>query len=239
MPLCTRCGRPLAEGETCSCSTASQNTAQNNYAQQPQYNSYDGQPYSQDYLQKLQFRDFWSEQPHSAQKKSSGWIIGLVTGIVLLVLIVAAMIFFPMVKTINHSKRTEMMSRADNLRKAGNTAMIEMKEEGTDLRGVYIISSDEKDNVAVPFDTGDFYKKLRFYFFRMNKTKFFIVVRDGTVEYAAVSETWTKKTKKIGSWPPGTDGKPREYSKDGSSVFSDKKTNLDTLYWEAYDQIFG
>ena len=241
MPFCTRCGRPLAEGETCSCSTAFTNPPQNNYPHQPQYNGYGNQPYPQGYPQAPYGQPPYPQYvqpPYAQQKKSDGWVIALVIGIVLLLALIAAAILVPaMLGYTRKSKLSSIRSQANVLRKAAETSMIEIDEEGSNVKGRYIISSDEKDNVAVPFDIDDFNTRLDRYFEGAEKYKYFIVVNNGYVEYAALSESWTKKTEKIGTWPVGIDDKPREYSKDGSTVYSDQKTNLISLYRRAKDQL--
>ena len=225
MPFCTQCGRPLAEGETCSCRNHSANIT----PPPPQAPYGYGQPYPP-----------YGQPPYAQQKKSNGWIVGLVIGIVLLLALIGAAILVPaMLGYTRKARLSNIRSEANVLRKAAETSMIEIDEEGSNVKGRYIISSDKKDTVAGPFDIDDFNARLDRYFEDTEKYKYFIVVNNGYVEYAALSESWTKKTEKIGTWPVGTDDKPREYSKDGSSVFSDKKTNLDTLYWKAYDEIFG
>ncbi|WP_164168954.1 hypothetical protein [Ruminococcus flavefaciens] len=242
MPFCTQCGRPLAEGETCSCRNNSANITPP--PPQSQYNGYGYQPYQQGYPQAPygygQPYPPYGQPPYAQQKKSNGWIVGLAIGIVLLFALIGAAILVPaMLGYTRKAKLANIRSEANVLRKAAETSMIEIDEEGSNVKGRYIISSDKKDNVAVPFDIDDFNARLDRYFEDTEKYKYFIVVNNGYVEYAALSESWTKKTERIGTWPVGTDDKPREYSKDGHSEFSDKKTNLDTLYWKAYDEIFG
>ncbi|MBQ6252036.1 hypothetical protein [Ruminococcus sp.] len=235
MPFCTQCGRPLAEGETCSCRNNSANTTP---PPPPQYNSYGYQPYQQGYPQ-APYGYGQPYPPYAQQKKSNGWIIGLVIGIVLLFALIGAAIFVPAM--LGYTRKAKLSSKrmdARNLAKAADTALVEMDEKGVDLKGVYIISSDENDNVAVSFDTGKFYTSLSRYFPEAEKYKYFIVVRNGTVEYAALADSWTEKTELIGTYPVGIDDKVRLYKKNNSKKYSDEKTNLDSVYWKAYDEIF-
>ena len=154
MPFCTQCGRPLAEGETCSCRNNSANTTPP--PPQSQYNSYGYQPYQQGYPQDP-YGYGQPYPPYAQQKKSNGWIIGLVIGIVLLFALIGAAIFVPAMLGYTHkSKLMEIRNDARTLANTANMVLVEMDEKGADLKGVYIISSDEKDNVAVSLDTDKF-----------------------------------------------------------------------------------
>lgn len=236
MPFCTQCGRPLAEGETCSCRNNSANTTPP--PPPPQYNSYGYQPYQQGYPQ-APYGYGQPYPPYAQQKKSNGWIIGLVIGIVLLFALIGAAIFVPAM--LGYTRKSKLMNIRNDARTLANTAnmvLVEMDEKGADLKGVYIISSDEKDNVAVSLDTDKFYTELNKYFSDADKYKYFIVIRNGTVEYAAIAESWTKKTEMIGTYPINYNDKVRLYTKDNTLKFGDEKTTLDSVYWAAYDEIF-
>ena len=253
MPYCTQCGRYLFDGETCSCSSSDKsglNAApppQNNYQsgmQQtppPQYgyqqqytvppNGYAQQPYPYNYGVGNPYA-----QP---EKKSGAGIVLLVLGIFFLLIVIGAAILVPsMVGFVEKSKESSIKSTAHTFSKAATTTLIEMDEEGENIKGVYIISSNPEDNVAVPFDVDRFYKGMKNYVFDSEKYEYFLVIRNGNTEYAAVSENWTKKTDMIGTWPAGT--KPRYYEKDSSTGKEvKKKVNLDDLYWHAYDELFS
>lgn len=242
MPFCTQCGRPLAEGETCSCRNNSANITPP--PPQSQYNGYGYQPYQQGYPQAPygygQPYPPYGQPPYAQQKKNDGWVIALVVGIVLLLALIAAAILVPaMLGYTRKSKLMNIRNDARTLAKSADAALVEMDEKGADLKGIYIISSDEKDNVAVSFDTGRFYTSLNKYFSDADKYKYFIVIRNGTVEYAAIAESWTKKTEIIGTYPINYNDKVRLYTKDNTLKFGDRETTLDSVYWAAYDEIFG
>ena len=117
MPFCTQCGRPLAEGETCSCRNNSANTTP---PPPPQYNSYGYQPYQQGYPQ-APYGYGQPYPPYAQQKKSNGWIIGLVIGIVLLFALIGAAIFVPAM--LGYTRKAKLSSKrmdARNLAKAAD-----------------------------------------------------------------------------------------------------------------------
>lgn len=233
MPYCTQCGRYLSSGETCSCSTGRSGynaPTQNNYyqggMQQPRY----------DYQQYPQYGYSYPQYPppYQQQKKSHTGLILLLVFLGLF-LLGTAMIIPAMMGTVKRSRESSMRSNAHDISRAANTALIELDEEGINTKGLYIISSDPEDNVAVPFDTDIFYKHMANYYERVYKCKYFVVIRNGNVEYSAVSDSWTKKGDYIGTWPAGNT--PRYYDKDSSKgAEAKKKVNLDDLYWHAYDE---
>ena len=237
MPYCTQCGRYLSSGETCSCSTDRNGynaPPQNNYyqggMQQPQYGYQQYPQYGYPYPQ-------YPQSPYQQQKKSHTGLILLLVFLGLF-LLGAAMIIPAMMGTVKRSKESVIRSEANQISKAANTALVELDEEGINTRGLYIISSDPEDNVAVPFDSDTFYEHINKYFYGVSKYKYFVVIRNGTAEYCAVSTSWTNKNDYIGTWPAGNT--PRYYDKDGGKgAETKKKVNLDDLYWHAYDRIFG
>ena len=249
MPYCTQCGRHLFDGEKCTCTSAVQTPppplqGQSN-AQQPYLNGYPNQYRQNGYNNAPQYPNGYPQpyQPYQyiyypPQKKGVSWAIIFIP--VIIFMFIAAMIVVP--AFIGFKKRAHQISanaNANTLRRSCNAVLNEFKEKGKNINGLYIISSDSNDNVAVPFDTDDFYERLDYYFPSHSKLTYFVVIRNGDTEYAAVSYSWTKKSDCVGSYPTGTHTEPRLYSVYGIGTAADKNDNLDDIYWKAYDQVFS
>ena len=247
MPYCRQCGRLLQDGEVCSCTSSNQSAAgpqQNNYSSDPQ----NGQYYSNGPQQNYQYGgpqyqgypqgypNQYYGQPMPPQEKSKAWILAIIipVGIVVLLIlgILAAILVPAMLGYTKKSKLANANSKANLIMKGANSAIVELEESGAKVNGRYIIASSSGDNVAVPFDIGQFWEKYETYVY-------FIVVKDGAVEYVAVSEDWTSKKKTIGTFPPSTVNGTKLYSADGYGTEYKTDQSLDILYWDAYDQIFN
>ena len=128
------------------------------------------------------------------------------------------------------SKQSSAFSRANRLYKSANSALTEPDEKGQNVRGYFIISSDKSKNKAVPFDEGEFKEKLEEYFDEAKDYDYFIVCCNGVAEYAAVSDSWSKRSDYIGTYPGGVSAGIRKYSPDGSTQEVGEKTSLYELY---------
>lgn len=259
MPYCSNCGKLLQEGEVCSCTASAQGAPMqqpnNNAPQGGQYNNggmqpppppypYNGQPYpNQPYPQGYP-APYFGQQLAQPPKKSNAWILAIVIplGIValLIIAILAAILVPSMLGYTKKSKQSSMNSNASTLFKVGNTALIELDEEKKDIKGYYIISSDNSRNQAVPFDVEKFREKTANYFNKIGEYEYFMVCRDGAVEYTAIAKSWGDKSDYIGTYPPSNIDGIRLYRVDssgythGSSSFSkDTKMSLSDLYKDA------
>ena len=195
-----------------------------NYPQQP----YPGQPYPQGYAQ---------QQP---QKKSHAWVLAIVLPLGILALLgifIMAAIFVPaMIGYTKKSNFSSANSAANSLTKAATTAIVELDDKGEDVRGTYIISSDRSKNTAVPFDVGEFYERAERYFDEINEKEYFVVIENGVCTYCAVAESWTTSSM-IGSYPPGSDFRPRIYHRDGTITSATEGDTLNDLYRYASNNI--
>lgn len=254
MPYCTQCGRLLQDGEKCSCTT--ENTQQNstsqpqngyiNPQQQPYQDGapqYQGQPYPQQGFAPNGYPYPYYGQPMPPQNKSKGWIIPLIIaiGIILLMFIgiLAAILVPSMLGYTKKAKMSAANSLANTICRAANTAMVEMDEEYENTGGIYIICSDEKKNMDVPFDIDEFNKHFKQYTDneKMGKNNYFMVVNNGVVEYVAVSEDWNSTKKPVGTSPPSTIDGTRIYTSDGSYSLSTEKRTLSYLYDTANEAV--
>ena len=240
MPYCRNCGRFLQEGETCNCAAPAQEAPvqqPNNYAapqngqpynggMQPPPYPYNGQIYPQGYPAPT-----FGQQLAQPPKKSNAWILAIIIPLAcVFVLILTAILVPAMLGYTKRSKQSSAFSRANSLSKGANSALTELDEKGQNVRGYFIISSDKSKNKAVPFDEGEFKEKLEEYFDEAKDYDYFIVCCNGVAEYAAVSDSWSKKSEYIGTYPGGVSAGIRKYSPDGSTQEVGEKTSLYELY---------
>ena len=234
MPFCTQCGRPLAEGETCECRSANTQAAPDTAPQQP-YNApnsypppqapYGGQPYPA-----------YGQMP--PQKKSNAWILAIIIPAVCVVLLLMLAILLP--ASMGYVKRSKQVSKntnASTICKAANTAMVELDEQGEKLKGQYIISSDSDKNLAVPFNIGKFNTAMDKYLTEKPDYEYFMVIKDGTVQYAAISESWDSK-KDIKATCPAARSGPRYYDQYGSGDEAKSTVTLTELYRDALQKAY-
>jgi len=244
MPYCTQCGRKLNDGEKCSCTSSPPAQGFSN-AQQPYINGYP-QQYGQYPNSGMQPPPIYPPpyQPNQYQyiyyppaKKSNAWIWAIIIPVVLIIMMTLA-ILVPAVQGYRRkAAQIDANNCANNIRKAADQVLIELKKEEENIKGLYIISSDPESNAAVPFDAGDFYELMKTYYRGSDKLEYFVIIRNGTVEYSAASKSWTKHSDRVGSYPYGILD-PRRYSLNGYGGSASDKDTLDTLYWYAYDEIF-
>ena len=243
MPFCTQCGKWLNDGETCTCRTATggsfsnQNGGSNPPPYGQPYNNgqpvppppYPNQPYGQ-------YPYYGQQQP---PKKSYAWILAIIIPIVCFVLLVLAAILVPSyIGYTKKSKQIKINTDAHSLVKAANTALTEMDGGGEDIGGIYVITSDPEKNseMSYPFDLGDFTERLDRYFTPDKNYSYFIIVKNGYTEYAAVSESWYGKKVPVGTFP-GSSLHPRKYSFNGNYADAPDNCDLYTLYIEAFHEL--
>lgn len=101
------------------------------------------------------------------------------------------MILYPsMIGYVAKSKAAAANSTAHSLYNAVNTALTELDEEGYDISGSFIISSDENQNynVSGEIDTEDLIGRTRVYFEDIDTLDYFVVITDGMCSYTACQE---------------------------------------------------
>ena len=78
------------------------------------------------------------------------------------------------------------------LEKAAKSVLLEMDEEGIDISGKYIICQPRRASYNIPdnFDVGTFLDKITDYFESEDSYVWFVLVKDGNVETAAIGESW-------------------------------------------------
>lgn len=154
----------------------------------------------------------------------------------LFVLVFVAILVPSMVGYTKKARFSSANSAANSLTKAATTALVELDEDGEDVRGIYIISSDKSKNTAVPFDVGEFYKAAERYFEEIDEHEYFVVIENGICVYSAVADSWNS-SEQIGSYPPGSDFRPRMYNRDGSISRATEDDTLNDLYRYASNSI--
>ena len=244
MPFCTQCGKWLNDGETCTCRTASGGQFNNqNGAAPPPYNGqpynngqpsaptpYPNQPYGQ-------YPYYNPQQP--PPKKSNAWILAIIIPVVCFILLILAAILVPAyLGYTKKSRQVQINSEANTLYKAANTALVELDEEGENLKGIYVITSDPEMNrkMMYSFDLDDFRERIDKYFPAAEDYKYFMIIKDGCVQYSAISKQWKSTSTPVGTWP-GSSLNPRKYSASGYSKESPTKCDLYTLYVDALKEL--
>ncbi|MBQ8348073.1 MAG: hypothetical protein IJY19_00270 [Ruminococcus sp.] len=98
------------------------------------------------------------------------------------------LIMYPaMIGYVKKSKQASLNSYANTLSKAAMAALTDMDEEGYDIDGTFIISSDESLNYNVnsDFDVDMFKENAENYFGDITKTDYFVVISEGSCVYSA------------------------------------------------------
>ncbi|SHM89841.1 hypothetical protein [Ruminococcus flavefaciens] len=244
MPYCTQCGRQLAEGEKCSCTSSPPMQGSSN-AQQPYINGYP-QQYGQYPNNGMQppsnYPPPYDPYPYQyisypPEKKSNAWIWAIIIPVIFIIMVTTA-ILVPAVQGYRvKAAQIDANNYANDIRKAADHVLAELNEEEKNIKGLYIVSSDPESDAAVPFDAGDFRQRMKTYYSSADEVEYFVIIRNGSVEYAAAAKSWTNHSVRIGTYPYGTSN-PRRYSINGYGGSAGKKDTLDTLYWYAYDEIF-
>ncbi|MCM1269096.1 MAG: hypothetical protein NC247_00525 [Ruminococcus flavefaciens] len=149
------------------------------------------------------------------------------------------LIMYPaMIGYVKKSKQASLNSSANSLCKATMTALTDMDEEGCDVNGTFIISSDESlnYNVSRDFDVDMFKEKAEDYFDDITKIDYFVVISEGSCVYSACIQK--ENAEYIGTYPIQQRPSHFEYksyleteSMDGSEY------TLEELYDMAVDAI--
>ena len=214
MPYCTKCGRPLNDGEQCSCTMT-----------QPQYPlrySYDGQLL-----------------PLPPKKKSYTFLFAIGIYVLCAFALVIALAFAPVSSGIGRlKKQRELTKAAAEMTEAADKALQRISDEGGDIMGVSIITSGNEivDGFICPFDTDRF----REYFSENTKYSdrcYFIFVNDGKTEYLAVSDSWHDNRCPIGTYP-SVNKAAMKYSADGSVKKAEKDDDFTDLYIDSVQELY-
>lgn len=246
MPYCTQCGRQLHDGEKCNCTSLPPTQGCSN-AQQPYINGYP-QQFGQNLNSSMQAPPPYYPPPYEpypyqyisypTPKKSNVLIWVVIIPVIFFVILTASILISAVRGYEKRARQREANNYAYNIRKAADQVLSELNREEENIKGLYIISSDSESNVAVPFDAGKFDRLINEYLDDADEREYFIIVRNGSVEYAAASKSWTKRSALVGTYPCDS-SEPRRYSLNGLGRNTSKKDTLDTLYWFAYDEIFS
>ena len=234
MSYCGKCGRWLDTGEICSCDNTEENE-QTTAQIIPENKEYD--PTLDPYIMRYQDpKDVYG----NGNKDDRSLKIVAVFVVICIAVVIASFVIIPTYYINNvkkeNRKRDSIAIDADSLKEASDTALDALYEQDITLKGMYFISSDKESNVAVPFDAELFYDELeRNLPVRKAEAEYFIIVRNGKTEYAATSYTWLRG--KLDTYPSKNDEALYFTFEDEPDTVTNR-TNLDMLYWNAYDQIF-
>lgn len=143
------------------------------------------------------------------------------------------MIMYPaMIGYVKKSKQASINATANTLRKAFDAAIVEMDEEGFDISGTYIISSDESLNYNLNknFDTDTLYKYVKEFSSDVDEIDYFVVINDYCMYVAC---TKPDNEEYVGTYP--LDSCPDYFEGDNSpyletSPIDDSELSLDELY---------
>lgn len=97
-------------------------------------------------------------------------------------------ILYPaMIGYVAKSKQTSIASTAHTLQMAVATVATVMDEQGYDLSGTYIVSNNDSWNYNLPsdIDASELIEEAKYYFDDIDDFNFFVVVVNGSCEYAA------------------------------------------------------
>lgn len=189
------------------------------------------------------------KQPKNKKLKR---ILIIASAIVLLFVGLFAIYGLKLTSGLARSGKIKSQNSASNtLYKSITNSLDEMRENGYNVNGCYIISSDDKKNYNLPdnFDKEDFFNRLSNFFYDHKKFDWFAVIENGEVTYIANSLSW--KSDMIGIMPiyyEETDN-PDYYRLEGIShdylhfydshtiISDDKKISITKLYDDARKKV--
>lgn len=168
MTYCTRCDRPLRDGEKCGCG--------------------------------LPERILLPPEMRTHDKRF------LTAAVSSFIAVMAAIVFFvpPMMGFNKESRQAIAEKAAAEISETAQEAVKELIAEGHDLSGDYIISYGLDFSLCDHFDNDFFEEKFRCLAGEdmTDDYDFFIRVKNGEVEYTAVSNSWYSPLSTIGTYPP-------------------------------------
>lgn len=142
--------------------------------------------------------------------------------------------YLAMIGYVKKSKQSSVNATANSLHKASCAALTDMEcDDGSDISGTYIISSDENlnYNVSKDFDSAKFDEYTKNYFSDVEKLDYFVVVSDGQCVYSACIQNDNAEyvgTYPAQSFPDHFEGDYQLYLETKS--IGDSKYALDELY---------
>lgn len=95
--------------------------------------------------------------------------------------------------TTDSSTSANLEVKSSDIEKAANSVLLEMDEEGIDISGAYIIGEPHRAcsyNIPDNFDVETFLSKITNYFELEDSYVWFVFIKDGNVESAAIGESW-------------------------------------------------
>ena len=186
------------------------------------------------------------EQPKNKNLKR---ILIIASAIVLLFVGLFAIYGLKLTSGLARSGRIKSQNSASNtLYKSITNSLDEMKENGYNVNGFYIISSDDNKDWNLPdnFSKEFFTDRLDYIFSDNKKLDWFAVIEQGEVTYIANSTSW--KSDIIGLMPIYNDDST-SYAVEGPShdyihfyesrtiISDDEKTSITMLYDDAKDKV--
>ena len=130
-------------------------------------------------------------------------------------------------KFVQKSKETSALSCAKSVYNAYTMALFELDESGVNLKGTYIIGSDDKMNCNVPssINVSELRKKVQENIGTASDDNSFIIVQDGICVYAA-----TDHNSICGTYPPNSIPKMNGQKVETEEVARLNSYSLDSLF---------
>lgn len=252
MPICQYCGRQLADGEICRCQQGNVSPYMNpvgepnlqgvpypkpqNVPQPAVRQEHPLQPGNDPYTQLYQ-----QGQTPQQQKKNNvaGCLIaaavilpvGLTVLGVLLAIIVPSVLGY-----VRKSQTATANSTAWSYYRAVTSSLGDLRAEGVDIGGSYIVSDLYSFELHEPFDYEDFESRVAVYTMYETDYNYFAVIEDGQCTYAVV---WNEEKELIGT-APTTSGFREYVDYHGDRIGDDGESMeeiLEDLYRSAYESV--
>lgn len=189
MTYCTRCDRPLRDGEKCDCG--------------------------------LPERILLPPEMRAHDKRS------LTIAISSFIAVMAAIVFLvpPMMGFNKESRQAIAENAAVEISETAQEAVTELMKEGYGTGPDYLLSYSEDWSYQAPYDNEVFEEKFRSLADEDIDYDFFIRVKNGEVEYTAVSKSWYSVFSTIGTYPPSP-AKELTYGSGGANYKVDNLIHL-------------
>lgn len=142
--------------------------------------------------------------------------------------VMAAIVFFvPPMLGFNKECRQEIADKAAvEISEAAQAAVTELMKEGFGTGPDYLLSYGGNYSYEAPYDNEVFEEKFRSLAGEDIDYDFFIRVKNGEVEYTAVSESWYSKLSTIGTYPPSPAKELTYYGSGGDNYKVDNLIHL-------------
>ena len=142
--------------------------------------------------------------------------------------VMAAIVFFvPPMLGFNKECRQEIADKAAvEISETAQEAVTELMKEGYGTGPDYLLSYGGNYSYEAPYDNEVFEEKFRSLAGEDIDYDFFIRVKNGEVEYTAVSESWYSKLSTIGTYPPSPAKELTYYGSGGDNYKVDNLIHL-------------